>query len=129
MRAPWRFAASSVGEVNALDSDRPTSDRVGGILDQRHAPQAVWYIWIFASSLLGFVLFVGTHPAVGDRCDEFHTPPNDLTAWLILGSVLLVTSTVGVTLRRRMSVLWVTGGLAVQAAVFAYLLQPPSGVC
>ena len=119
-RTPRRFAASSVGAVNALDSDRSTSERVGGILDQRHAPQALWYIWIFASSLFGLVLFVGTHPSSADRCDEFHTPPNDLTAWLIFGSVLLFTSTVALTLRRRISVLWVIGGLAIQVGVVLF---------
>lgn len=113
--------------MESLDTDgRAESDRT---LDQPHAPQAVWAIWLFSSSVLGFVFLAATHPAFADKCDEFHTPPNDQAAWVIFGSVLLASAMVGLALRRRMHLAWVSAGVVVQGFVFWVILLPPHGNC
>lgn len=75
------------------------------------------------------MFFAATHPAFADKCDDFHTPPNDQTAWLIFGSVLLVSAVVALALRRRMHLAYALAALRVQGFVFWMILQPPSGNC
>lgn len=118
---------ATVVAMESLDAERTRA--ATGVLDQPHAPQAVWAIWLFASSVLGFALFAATHPAFADKCDDFHTPPNDRTAWIIFASVLLISAFVAVALRRRMNLAWALVGLTVQGIVFWTILQPPAGSC
>lgn len=127
MSGSQRELRSSVDGVNSPGSDGPHV--APGVLNLQYAPQAVWAIYLFASSVVGLGLFAETHPAFMDKCDDFYTPPNDPTALSIFGAIIVVSILVGLALRRRMHLLWVLAGLAVQAFAFFALLQPPAGFC